>query len=123
MLRGRRLPLTREEVRDGVRPKTRGDCENGPRPCPWICCRYHLWPDTLGHTNRVAQPPLLEDMAETCALDVAAKGPQRLETIGNLTGVVRERVRQIEERALNKLLRACKREGIEPHSILGIDGE
>jgi len=24
------------------RPKTRAQCENGPRPCPWYGCKYHL---------------------------------------------------------------------------------
>jgi hypothetical protein len=24
------------------RPRTRGDCADGPRPCPFIGCRYHL---------------------------------------------------------------------------------
>lgn len=24
------------------RPKTRGDCANSPRPCPWVGCRHHL---------------------------------------------------------------------------------
>lgn len=24
------------------RPRTRGECANGPRPCPWVSCRYHL---------------------------------------------------------------------------------
>jgi len=24
------------------RPKTRADCIDGPRPCPWLGCRYHL---------------------------------------------------------------------------------
>lgn len=101
------------------RPKTRGDCEGGERPCPWMGCRYHLWPDTLGHSNRVNQPPELEDMAETCALDVAARGPQTLEVIGELTGVVRERVRQIEDRALRKLLRQCRIRGIDLSWIVG----
>lgn len=23
-------------------PRTRGDCIDGPRPCPWVGCEYHL---------------------------------------------------------------------------------
>lgn len=23
------------------RPRTRADCEQGPRPCPWVGCRHH----------------------------------------------------------------------------------
>ncbi len=25
-----------------ARPRTRGDCADGPRPCPWYRCRHHL---------------------------------------------------------------------------------
>ncbi len=24
-----------------TRPRVRADCEHGPRPCPWVSCRYH----------------------------------------------------------------------------------
>lgn len=27
---------------DQLRPKTRADCKNGPRPCPWVGCSHHL---------------------------------------------------------------------------------
>jgi hypothetical protein len=23
-------------------PKSRDECRNGPRPCPWVACRFHL---------------------------------------------------------------------------------
>lgn len=26
----------------GVRPRTRGDCVNAVRPCPWLSCAHHL---------------------------------------------------------------------------------
>jgi hypothetical protein len=63
---------------------TRGDCEGGPRPCPHQTCRYHL---------EVGLP-------ESCCLDVADRGSQTLEQVGEILGITRERVRQIEERAL-----------------------
>jgi len=31
-----------EELMGYDRPKTRGECEGQPRPCPWVGCRYHL---------------------------------------------------------------------------------
>jgi transcriptional regulator len=40
-----------------------------------------------------------------CVLDIADQGELTLEEIGKLTGVTRERVRQIEEKALRKLAR------------------
>lgn len=35
-----------EEPRPRVLPLTRGDCVDGPRPCPLITCRHHLYPET-----------------------------------------------------------------------------
>lgn len=75
------------------RPRTRGDCVDGPRPCPWTDCRYHL-----------AEPRRrLAGMVETCALDVAEKGGLTLDEVGALLGVTRERARQIEAQAREKL--------------------
>ncbi len=45
----------------------------------------------------------LEEMRETCVLDVAAGGGKTLEEIGEVMGVHRERVRQIESAALVRL--------------------
>lgn len=46
----RRLPIVGDGAIDEAeirraqkqRPKTRADCANVPRPCPWAGCRYHL---------------------------------------------------------------------------------
>ncbi|MFY3742456.1 sigma factor-like helix-turn-helix DNA-binding protein [Anaeromyxobacter sp. Red801] len=43
---------------------------------------------------------------ETCALDVADRGPLTLDEVGKILGVTRERVRQIEVAALEKLQEA-----------------
>lgn len=43
------------------------------------------------------------EMLETCALDVADRGGEPLETIGEMLGVTRERIRQIEVQALDKM--------------------
>jgi len=43
--------------------------------------------------------------------------PQTLETIGKIFGVTRERIRQIEQKALNKLRKTAKRKNIERESI------
>lgn len=82
------LALTADDVRAWPVPKTRGDCREGPRPCPWTC-RYRLWNE-----------------AESCALDVADKGPATLQEVGDLLGLSRERIRQIERKALVKIRRA-----------------
>lgn len=76
-------------------PRTRAECVSGPRPCPHVRCRFHLGVET----SRRARP---EDV-ETCALDVADRGPLTLDEVGKILGVTRERVRQIEVAALEKL--------------------
>jgi hypothetical protein len=104
---------------DPERPVTRADCINGPRPCPWASCRHHLYLDVVPGRkgdNRVNLPhddKELEEIPETCSLDVADRQAITLEACGKLFNVTRERVRQIEARALRRLkapaehLRSC----------------
>ena len=88
------------------RPRTRGDCVNGPRPCPWVSCRHHLFFDEVRGKPRPTWPGLEPDeLPETCSLDVADRGEINLADIGRLLDLSRERVRQIESRALAKLLK------------------
>jgi len=90
------------------RPRTRGDCANVPRPCPFVSCSHHLYLDTNEETgtiklNHPGKEPW--ELAETCALDAAEAGGQTLEATGELLGITRERVRQVELRILEKLRR------------------
>ena len=84
---------------------------NTAKPCPWIQCRYHLLHEHRSHRKQVGRRPInygtltKSDMAQSCALDVADDGPHTLEFVGDLLGVSRERIRQIEEMALKKLKR------------------
>jgi hypothetical protein len=94
------------------RPKTRGECMDGPRPCPWMSCRYHLGlelqlaPSGNAVTDAVPiryhDPESLDQMAQTCALDVADEGGHTLDEVGALTDRTRERIRQIEEMATTR---------------------
>lgn len=105
-----------------MRPEKRGACMNGLRPCPWIGCRYHLiwetaeaaqmwgrypgWSLPLGRSQarvwgkerwgdeRIVD--YLMHMPETCVLDVADEGGVTLETVAQIMGITKERVRQIE---------------------------
>ena len=84
-------------VPDGLpvppRPRVRADCVDGPRPCPWVSCRHHLYLDVKPNGSVVINHPdtELEDMAETCSLDVADHGPESLKSVGQLMNMVRER--------------------------------
>lgn len=109
---------------DDGRPRTRGDCARGERPCPWLGCRHHLAVDVtssgsivrdgVSHLPLKAGSLVAEEFAEeasdalcsmqdTCSLDVADRGDATLHEVGELLGVTRERVRQIESMALVKL--------------------
>lgn len=90
---------------DVERPQVRGDCEDSPRPCPFVSCAHHLYLDvSAGGGVKLNFPHLeVDEMEETCALDVADRGGETLERVGQLYNVTRERVRQIEQRACEKI--------------------
>jgi Sigma-70, region 4 len=88
------------------RPKTRGDCADGLRPCPWVSCAYHLLLDVSEATGALKMnfPGLdFDEIPETCALDLAELGGIRLEQAGQAMNITRERVRQIEVQAFEHL--------------------
>jgi len=105
--------LTRAELAQGAadyppvddvdRPRTRAECSDAPRPCPWVACKHHLYLDINPRTGSIKiNFPDLEpwELPHTCALDVADKGALTLEEIGLVTNLTRERVRQVEVRGL-----------------------
>lgn len=101
-----------------TRPLTRAECVNGPRPCPWVTCEYHLLVTLRPsgqpqlHGQRRALPSsaaevvvrawveeaamLLDQLEHTCELDVTAGGlqigPRR---IAQLLGLTKQRVDQV----------------------------
>jgi Sigma-70, region 4 len=97
-----------------ARPRTRADCAGGQRPCPWVGCRHHLALDIHPETGsiKLLRENWLE--AETCSLDIAERGGERLEAVGQIMNVTRERIRQIESIALRGLRAARLR------TILGL---
>jgi hypothetical protein len=91
---------------DHDKPKTRVECLNGERPCPFVSCKHHLFLDVSSRTGAIKLNfPDLEvwDMQETCALDVADRGGTTLEEVGAIMNLTRERIRQVEVKALAKL--------------------
>lgn len=108
--------LTRAELEAGdvlvvpeeERPRTRGECVDAARPCPWVACRYHLAVDINPQTGglKLNFPHReIDDLDATCALDVAERGGATLDEVGSLLNLSRERVRQVEERVFFELRR------------------
>jgi hypothetical protein len=90
-------------VEDVQRPRTRSECRDAPRPCPWVACKHHLYLDINPRTGSIKLNfPDLEpwELEHTCALDIADQGGLTLEEIGFITNLTRERVRQVEVRGL-----------------------
>jgi hypothetical protein len=94
------------DVEDVVKPKTRAECLEGERPCPFVSCKHHLYLDVSARTGAIKLNfPDLEvwEMNETCALDVADRGGTTLEEVGAIMNLTRERIRQVEVKGLAKL--------------------
>ena len=91
------------------RPVARTECKDGERPCPYVACKHHLYLDVNPRTGSIKFnfPDVeLGDMKETCALDIADRGAITLEEIGDIMNLTRERVRQLEQSALQKIASA-----------------
>jgi hypothetical protein len=91
---------------DYWKPRTRAECAEGPRPCPFVSCQHHLFVDVSPRTGAIKLNfPDIEvwQMGESCALDIADRGGTTLEDVGAIMNLTRERIRQVEVRALAKL--------------------
>lgn len=107
--------LSRDEQRAGEladyptdvdRPAERLDCQQMPRPCPFVSCTHHLYLDVNPASGAIKLNfPHLEvwEMPETCSLDVADRGGITLEEVGAIMNLTRERIRQVEVRGLSKI--------------------
>lgn len=91
---------------DYEKPRSRAECAEGPRPCPYVSCKHHLYIDVSPRTGAIKLNfPDLEvwELTESCALDVADRGGTTLEDVGAIMNLTRERIRQVEVKALAKL--------------------
>jgi hypothetical protein len=88
------------------KPRTRAECVDAPRPCPFISCKHHLFVDVSARTGSIKiNFPDLEiwEMNESCALDVADRGGTTLEDVGAIMNLTGEGIRQVEVKALTKV--------------------
>lgn len=91
---------------DYAKPATRSECADGPRPCPYVSCKYHLYLDVQHRTGAIKLnfPDIeVEQMNESCSLDIADRGGTTLEEVGAIMNLTRERIRQLEVRAMAKV--------------------
>ena len=126
------------------RPRTWGECQEralgtASRPCGYLRCKHNLLVDVDGRTGsyKVTWPHLTAGAygdeygaypQHTCALRVAEQGGMTLEEIGSVMNLTRERVRQIETRALYALrslsdLVAAVDDELEAPAWQGITGD
>lgn len=107
------LPLFKHQVEQPLdRPKTRGECEGGPRPCPFVGCRHHNYLEVKGKLIRLNHPdkePEDLDPAASCSLDVADRGEHVMDDIAPVLGVSHEYIRQIESKGLRAAARLTEK--------------
>lgn len=98
-------------------PRLRGECLRGPRPCPLVGCLYNNYLEVRRNPGEAPRIKILhpsrlpEDMPprESCSLDMADSGPHTLKEVADVLGLTRERIRQIEVRALQKVVTAIEK--------------
>ena len=111
-----RLPEEDEAILEEMeefRPKRRSECKHGPRPCLFVRCKYHLYLDVnpVSGSIKINFPDIYPwEMKETCSLDIADRGGITLEEVGVIMNLTRERVRQLEQSALEKMKEGIERE-------------
>jgi hypothetical protein len=121
-----------EETAD-LRPRTRGDCVGGPRPCPFVSCKYNLAIDVNPRSGAIKFnfPSVAEGMLDvdwdrmpcSCALDIADQGGTTLERVGEIMNLTRERVRQTEALAFERGRESLDSQGYTKQDFFGDEDE
>jgi hypothetical protein len=106
-------PPTQRQLRQLVeyRPKTRGECGQMARPCPFVGCRHHLGLEVIREGSIRFPVGTLEvwQLAETCSLDVADRDEElSSQQVAQLLGVSRQAVDVIERLATLKIRAAIE---------------
>jgi hypothetical protein len=89
------------ELREGV-PASRAECKDGPRPCGYVRCKFHLWRidaedregnPQFGNAGTTLRPAWLEwPTPPSCALDLADAGETEVREIARAMGMHRGNV-------------------------------
>jgi predicted DNA-binding protein (UPF0251 family) len=106
--------LTSPDTSERRLPMTRGECPE-ERPCPHVTCKHHLAFDVNERTGSIKtnRPDIeVDELTESCTLDVADAGGLTLEEVGEVMNLTRERVRQLETKALAKVAAAMAKAGL-----------
>lgn len=98
------------------RPRTREECRGGPRPCPFVGCKHNMYLDINPAGTIKLNFPELEPWEvpeeDSCAIDIAERGPLTLEEVGVKMNFTRERTRQVEVHGLLRLRARSVQQGI-----------
>lgn len=89
------------DLQEGV-PESRAACKDGPRPCGYVRCKFHLWridsderagnPDN-SDAGTTLKPAWLEwPVPASCALDFADQGEHGAREVGRAMGMHRGNV-------------------------------
>lgn len=100
-----------------MRPKIRGDCVDGIRPCPWVGCPYHLGIDVNRSSGKITERPGWWDRP-TCALDVADLGGVSNKEVSKILNAgSKQRVHQYVVRAFEKALKYFEKRGLSKEEL------
>ncbi|RME52097.1 DNA-binding protein [Candidatus Woesearchaeota archaeon] len=115
-------PLPPEVVQwlEALKPRLRSQCREGMRPCPHVSCKYHLYLDVNPETGSIKfnfPHQEVHELEETCALDVAERGGVTLEEVGEHMNLTRERIRQLEATAIQKVTEKIEELGLTEELI------
>jgi hypothetical protein len=100
-------------------PMTRGECPD-VRPCPHVTCKHHLAFDVNPKTGAIKtnRPDLeVDELTESCTLDVADEGGLTLDGVAEAMNLTRERIRQLEVKALAKVAAALAKAGVTAEDL------
>jgi predicted DNA-binding protein (UPF0251 family) len=106
-------------------PMTRAECPE-ERPCPHVTCKHHLAFDVDARNGSIKTnfPHVeVDELAESCTLDVADAGGRTLEDVAEAMNLTRERVRQLETKALAKVAAALAKAGVTAEDLQVDDGD